>query len=84
MNYFSAGIHAGPFLKDGHEYVYDTMIVNAAGTMDVSTHTTGEAYKMTTRVQKSGQTLNVEVSKIYTAVVLLIISVAAKYQFSLY
>ena len=67
MNYFSAGIHAGPFLKDGHEYVYDTMIVNAAGTMDVSTHTTGEAYKMTTRVQKSGQTLNVEVSKIYTA-----------------
>ena len=66
MNYFSAGIHAG-FLKDGHEYVYDTMIVNAAGTMDVSTHTTGEAYKMKTRVQKSGQTLNVEVSKIYSS-----------------
>ena len=43
------------------------MIVNAAGTMDVSTHTTGEAYKMKTRVQKSGQTLNVEVSKIYSA-----------------
>ena len=38
------------------------MVVNAAGTMDVSTHTTGEAYKMKTRVQKSGQTLNVEVS----------------------
>ena len=61
---FLAGIHAGPFLKDGHEYVYDTMIVNSAGTMDVSTHTTGEAYKMKTRVQKSGQTLNVEVSKV--------------------
>ena len=43
------------------------MIVNAAGTMDVSTHTTGEAYKMKTRVQKSGQTLNVEVSKIYSS-----------------
>jgi len=59
-----AGIHAGPFLKDGHEYVYDTMIVNAAGTMDVSTHTTGEAYKMKTRVQKNGQTLNVEMKDV--------------------
>jgi hypothetical protein len=59
-----AGIHAGPFLKDGHEYVYDTMVVNAAGTMDVSTHTTGEAYKMKTRVQKSGQTLNVEMKDV--------------------
>ena len=44
------------------EYTYRTAINSAAGTMDVATHTSGEAYRFITRVQKSGNTLNIHVS----------------------
>merc|ERR1711941_63929 len=47
-----AGIHArsvkkvGQYvLEDGHEYVYDTYTIRTAGTMDVKTHSAGEAFQ---------------------------------------
>ena len=68
---FSAGIHArsvkkvGQYvLQDEHEYVYDTYTIRTAGTMDVKTHSAGEAFQYKTRIQKKGKTFNVEVSKL--------------------
>ena len=57
-----AGIHGQGLLQSGKEYVYQTVIRSAAGTMDVATHTSGESYKCRIRIQKSGNTLNVHVS----------------------
>ena len=66
---FSARIHARSVkkvsqyvLEDGHEYVYDTYTIRTAGTMDVKTHSAGEAFQYKTRIQKKGKTFNVEVS----------------------
>ena len=68
---FSAGIHArsvkkvGQYvLQDEHEYVYDTYTIRTAGTMDVKTHSAGEAFRYKTRIQKKGKTFNVEVSEL--------------------
>ena len=58
-----AGIHGQGLLQSGKEYVYQTVIRSAAGTMDVATHTSGESYKCRVRIQKSGNTLNVHVSQ---------------------
>jgi hypothetical protein len=48
-------------LEDGTEYVFDTISSASSGTMDYATHTSGFAYKMKTRVQVSGRTLNLKV-----------------------
>nr|ALO75638.1 melanin-engaging protein [Tigriopus kingsejongensis] len=48
------------FLEDGKEYLYDTEAAAGAGTMDHASGTSGFSYKMKTRVQVSGKTLNVQ------------------------
>jgi hypothetical protein len=58
----SAAAHAGLFVQNGQEYEYKSTITSAAGTMDVATHTSGESYRMTVRVQVDGQNVNVAVS----------------------
>ena len=51
------------FVEDGKEYVYKTEAGASAGTMDVATHTSGFSMKMTTRMQVSGNTLNLKVGQ---------------------
>lgn len=59
-----AAAHGGVFIQDGQEYEYQTSITSSAGTMDHATHTSGENFRMTVRMQVHGNTLNVELSSI--------------------
>ena len=51
------------FVEDGKEYIYETEGGVSVGTMDYATHTSGFAMKMKTRMQVSGNTLNIKVRK---------------------
>lgn len=48
------------FLESGKEYTYSTEASTSVGTMDYATHTSGFAVRFKTRIQVSGQTLNVK------------------------
>lgn len=48
------------FLENGKEYIYETEAAAAAGTMDYASASSGFSYRMKTRVQVSGSTLNVK------------------------
>merc|ERR1712080_498776 len=64
---FLAVAHARPkVFQDGKEYVYQSEIRVATGTMDYAPHLAGGIYRMKTRVQVSNSenTLNVEISGI--------------------
>ena len=66
LNFFSHLFTAGAngqlrFLEDGKEYIYQTEAAASAGTMDYASASSGFSYKMKTRVQVSGRTLNIKV-----------------------
>ncbi|TRY76606.1 hypothetical protein TCAL_03493 [Tigriopus californicus] len=55
-----ASTHGFRFLEDGKEYVYTTEARVSSGTMDYAPGSSGFAYRMTTRVQVSGKSLNIQ------------------------
>ena len=59
----TASAAALTFVEEGKEYVYDTEGGASAGTMDYATHTSGFSMKMKTRMQVSGNTLNIKASQ---------------------
>ena len=61
----SAAIHAKGYFKDGQEYNFIYTLTQTSGTGDVATHISGNAYKAHTRIQRHGNDLNIEVSKLF-------------------